>query len=62
MLNFNQQCIVKNFPLYKQKFIKQFGVKPHSWYTYLQWLAVNTHAGNFTPSEITYAKQIMGVE
>ncbi len=55
----NEQTIRKYANDYKEKYFKEFGEYPESWFSYLYWLAKFTSAGSFTNEECMLAESLL---
>lgn len=61
-MSFQTKYIRQYGDIYKEKYLKQFGVIPQSWFTYLRWLAEDSLLGNFDYEDIECAKDVLGCE
>jgi hypothetical protein len=60
-MSFQIKYIKEYGDIYKEKYLKQFGIMPKSWFTYLRWLATDSFLGNFDYEDIECAKEVLGV-
>lgn len=58
-MTLNEMEIREHMNDYKRLYQKQHGVKPHSWFGYLQWLSSFTLAHNFNSVQIDLVKELL---
>lgn len=54
----NSEVILRDFTLFQQKCLSQFGYTSNCWFSYLRWLADCNRAHTFQPNEVKLARSL----